>query len=85
MKNLSKHINTKADSKARESLFNLLDSTMQEPHIHYVKDGKDKRLKKFKTKDNKKDAYFYLLVTKDNDNIFITHLKTRDLSYLSKR
>ena len=52
MKNLSKHINTKADSKARESLFNLLDSTMQEPHIHYVKDGKDKRLKRARVRSS---------------------------------
>ena len=83
VENLKEHLHTRTDSKVRESLFNLLETTMQNPHIHYIKDNRDKRLKKFQS--NAEDPYFYLLITRDNDKIFITHLKTRDLSYISKQ
>lgn len=83
VENLKKHLATRTDSKERQALFHLLDSTMQEPQLQWIKNNKDKRLKKFQTNDEK-EPYFYLLVTKDKDKTFITHLKTRDLKYLSK-
>ncbi|MCI7411278.1 hypothetical protein, partial [Helicobacter bilis] len=81
--NLMQHLNTRHDSKARLGLFHLLDSTMQNPHIQYTKDSKDKYLKKFIDLHSNKDPFFYLLVTKENDKRFVTHLKTRDMDYLA--
>ena len=83
IENLTQHLNTRADSQARQELFHLLESTKNNPNIHYTKDSKDKYLKRFKDNDEH-DPYFYLLITKDKDKIFITHLKTRDLNYLEK-
>ncbi|WP_281650347.1 hypothetical protein [Helicobacter bilis] len=83
MDNLMQRLNTRHDSKARLGLFHLLDSTMQNPHIQYTKDSKDKYLKKFIDLHSNKDPFFYLLVTKENDKKFITHLKTRDMDYLA--
>ncbi len=84
VQNLKQHLNTRADSHVREGLFDLLDTTIKNPHIQYVTDNKTKYLKKFKDEGNKSDPYFYLLVTKDKDKTFITHLKTRDLQYLQR-
>ena len=83
IENLTQHLNTRADSQARQELFHLLESTKNNPNIHYTKDSKDKYLKRFKDNDEH-DPYFYLLITKDKDKTFITHLKTRDLNYLEK-
>lgn len=84
VENLKEHLATRADAQQRAELFNLLDSTIQEPQLHWGKDGKDKRLKKFKNASNSKEPYFYLLVTRDGDKTFVTHLKTRDLRYIGK-
>lgn len=83
VENLKKHLESRVDSKERQALFHLLDSTMGEPQLQWIKNNKDKRLKKFQTNDEK-EPYFYLLVTKDKDKTFITHLKTKDLKYLNK-
>ena len=69
--------------KTRQGLFHLLDSAMQNPHIQYTKDSKDKYLKKFIDLHSNKAPFFYLLVTKENDKKFVTHLKTRDMDYLA--
>ncbi|WP_297192377.1 PBECR2 nuclease fold domain-containing protein [uncultured Campylobacter sp.] len=84
VENLKKHLNSRPDAKERMTLFSLLDTTMQEPQLKWLKDGKDKRLKKFKNENDSLEPYFYLLVTKDKDKTFITHLKTKDLKYLNK-
>ncbi|MDL0083077.1 hypothetical protein NYG90_10465 [Helicobacter sp. XJK30-2] len=82
IENLQEHLNTRADTKARQEIFSLLDDTLQTPQVHYKKDGKDKYLKRYKSE--RKEPYFYLLVTKDENKTFITHFKTRDSKYLSK-
>ena len=82
IENLQEHLNTRADTKARQEIFSLLDDTLQTPQVHYKKDGKDKYLKRYKSE--RKEPYFYLLVTKDENKTFITHFKTRDSRYLSK-
>ena len=82
IENLQEHLSTRADTKARQEIFSLLDDTLQTPQVHYKKDGKDKYLKRYKSE--RKEPYFYLLVTKDGDKTFITHFKTRDSRYLSK-
>ena len=82
VENLQEHLNTRADTKARQEIFSLLDDTLQTPQVHYKKDGKDKYLKRYKSE--RKEPYFYLLVTKNGDKTFITHFKTRDSKYLSK-
>ncbi|TQR42954.1 hypothetical protein DMB95_00185 [Campylobacter sp. MIT 12-8780] len=82
VENIKEHLSTRADSEQRKALFNLLDSTLENPHFQYIKDGKDKFLKKFKSSG--KEPFFYLLITKDGNKNFITHLKTRDYAYLEK-
>ncbi|WP_035175924.1 PBECR2 nuclease fold domain-containing protein [Campylobacter cuniculorum] len=82
--NLKEHLYTRADAQTRKALFDLIDETLYNPHFKYIKDGKTKYLKKFKDTDKDKDAYFYLLITKDQDKTFITHLKSRDYNYFAK-
>lgn len=82
VENLQEHLNTRADTRARQQIFSLLNDTLRTPQVHYKKGGKDKYLKRYKSE--RKEPYFYLLVTKDGDKTFITHFKTRDSRYLSR-
>lgn len=82
VENLQEHLNTRADTQARQQIFSLLNDTLRTPQVHYKKGGKDKYLKRYKSE--RKEPYFYLLVTKDGDKTFITHFKTRDSRYLSR-
>ena len=80
-RNLKEHLNTRADN--RKELYALLNDTLENPQIHFIKEGRDKYLKRYKGDVN--EPYFYLLITQDKDKIFITHLKTRDIKYLSRQ
>ena len=80
--NLKEHLSTRANPKNRQDIFNLLETTIQDPHIHYIKDNKDKRLKHFIDNDNKQE--YYIVITKDNDKTFITHFTTKDYNYIAK-
>ncbi|MCR2101874.1 hypothetical protein CUPS4256_01180 [Campylobacter upsaliensis] len=80
-RNLKVHLNTRADD--RKELYTLLNDTLENPQIHFIKEGRDKYLKRYKGGVN--EPYFYLLITQDKDKIFITHLKTRDIKYLSRQ
>ncbi|EFP6868102.1 hypothetical protein OI790_001691, partial [Campylobacter upsaliensis] len=80
-RNLKEHLNTRADN--RKELYALLNDTLENPQIHFIKEGRDKYVKRYKGDVN--EPYFYLLITQDKDKIFITHLKTRDIKYLSRQ
>ncbi|EDP6886187.1 hypothetical protein GN628_02125 [Campylobacter upsaliensis] len=80
-RNLKEHLNTRADN--RKELYALLNDTLENPQIHFIKEGRDKYVKRYKGDAN--EPYFYLLITQDKDKIFITHLKTRDIKYLSRQ
>ncbi|ELK0695749.1 hypothetical protein QJF06_001383, partial [Campylobacter upsaliensis] len=80
-RNLKEHLNTRADN--RKELYALLNDTLENPQIYFIKDGRDKYVKRYKGDVN--EPYFYLLITQDKDKIFITHLKTRDIKYLSRQ
>lgn len=83
IENLTKHLNTRNDATLRKNMFNLLESTMNEPQIRYTNAQKIKYLKRFKSNESEKEPFFYILITKDRDKTFITHFKSRDLDYLS--
>ncbi|STQ85772.1 hypothetical protein LS73_008190 [Helicobacter muridarum] len=81
VENLKQHLETRGDSVLRNRIFNLLETTLKEPHFKYKKDNKDKYLKRFK---DGKGSFYYVLITKNNDKTFITHFKNTDLDYLTR-
>ena len=81
-KNIKEHLFTRTDAKLRKSLFRLLKDTQNDPQIHYIKNGRDKKVKRYKGDEN--EPYFYVLITQDKDKTFITHFKNTDEKYLSK-
>ena len=81
-KNIKEHLFTRTDAKLRKSLFRLLKDTQNDPQIHYIKNGRDKKLKRYK--GDKDEPYFYVLITQDKDKTFITHFKNTNIKYLSR-
>lgn len=59
--NLMQHLNTRPDNMARNGLFHLLSSTIENPHIQCTKDFKDKYLKKFIDLNSNKNTFFIYL------------------------
>ncbi|TQR28472.1 hypothetical protein DMB92_09130, partial [Campylobacter sp. MIT 99-7217] len=78
--NIEEHLASRKDAKQRQAIFHLTLDTMEKPNFKYVKEGKTKYIKKFQKAKN--EPFYYLLITKDEDRTFITHLKTRDYNYL---
>ncbi|ARJ56106.1 hypothetical protein [Campylobacter cuniculorum] len=82
--NFLEHLLSKPDNEQRLALLNLIEPTFKNPDILIKKTEngiiKEKRLKKF---SDGKD-FFYLLVTKENDNLLLTGFKTNKLNTIKK-
>ncbi|WP_038453536.1 hypothetical protein [Campylobacter iguaniorum] len=77
--NLKEHLATKGNAELRIDLFRLVDETLKEPSFKYSQKGSDKYFKKF---NNSNGDYFYMLITKNNDKIFVSHFTPRSEKYV---